>query len=210
MRHLRYVPLLAFIIAMGAESIAWTGQRANTRDFREQRSIIKDPSILLEKTDSLNSLAFDLPLASDQILSILAARVLVGLINSQLPTILANHSQSDNTTAGYPTIRNDTRHDISSIRTNIRSPGVTYPMKLLSEANLGITTTITTDGAKATENAPSSFSPHRTPREMEAMVGHVLMALRTLGAAMLLMVIALDSRFGRTLINALLNYIPIV
>ncbi|GMG10831.1 unnamed protein product [Aspergillus oryzae] len=149
------------------------------------RSIIKDPSILLEKTDSLNSLAFDLPLASDQILSILAAKVLVGLINSQLPTILANHSQSDNTTVGYPTIRNDTTHDISSTRTNIGSPGVTYPMKLLSEANLGITTT-TTDGAKATENAPSSFSPHRTPREMEAMVGHVLMALRTLGAAMLL------------------------
>lgn len=37
MRHLWYVPLLAFIIAMGAESIAWTGQRANTRSFREQR-----------------------------------------------------------------------------------------------------------------------------------------------------------------------------
>ncbi|KAB8271097.1 hypothetical protein BDV30DRAFT_240875 [Aspergillus minisclerotigenes] len=186
MRHLRYVPLLAFIIAMGAESIAWTGQRANSRDLREQRSIIKDPSILLENTDSLNSLAFDLPLASDQMLSILAARVLVGLINSQLPTILANYSQSDNTTAGYPTIRNDTRNDISSTRMNMGSPGVTDPMKLLSEANLGITTTITTDGAQATENAPTSFTPDRTPQGTEAMVGHVLIVLRTLGAAMLL------------------------
>ncbi|KAE8331468.1 hypothetical protein BDV39DRAFT_189850 [Aspergillus sergii] len=184
MRHLQYVSLLAFIVAMGAESIAWTGQRANTRDLREQR--IKDPSILLENTDPLNSLAFGLPLASDQILSILAARVLVGLINSQLPTILANHSQSDNTTAGYRTIRNDTRNDISRTRMNMGSPGVTYPMKLLSEANLGITTTITTDGPKATENVPSSFSPDRTPQDTEAMVGHVLMALRTLGAAMLL------------------------
>ncbi|KAE8347535.1 hypothetical protein BDV24DRAFT_157825 [Aspergillus arachidicola] len=186
MRHLRYIPLLAFIIAMGTESIAWTGQRANTRDLREQRPRIKDPSILLENTDSANSLAFGLPLASDQILSILAARVLVGLINSQLPTILANPSQSDNTTAGYPTIRNDTRNDISSTRMNMGSPGGTYPMKLLSEANLGITTTITIDSAKAIENAPSSFSPDRTPQETEAMVGHVLMALRTLGAAMLL------------------------
>lgn len=134
---------------------------------------------------SSNNLAFDLPLAPDQIFSILAARALVGLVNSQLPTMLANFSLNDNATTGHPAIHNDTMNDLSSIRLYTGLAGVTYPTEVLSEGSFGITRAINTDDAKA-ENAPSSFSTDTTPQGIEAMVGSLLMTLRTLGAAMLL------------------------
>ncbi|KAE8366468.1 hypothetical protein BDV27DRAFT_155958 [Aspergillus caelatus] len=185
MRHLRYVLLLAFSIVMGTESIAWRGQAANIRDLRDQRSITNNPRILLENAAPSNSLAFDVPLASDQILSILAARALVGLINSQLPTILANHSQNDNATTGDPATRNDTMSNLPNIQLYRGLPGVTYPTGLLLEGSLGITSAVSTDGIKG-ENAPNSFSTDTMPQEIEAMVDRLLMTLRTLGAAMLL------------------------
>ncbi|KAE8133601.1 hypothetical protein BDV38DRAFT_286641 [Aspergillus pseudotamarii] len=209
MRHLQYIPLLACSIVMGTESIAWRGQAANIRDLRDQRSITNNPSILLENGASSNNLAIDVPLASDQILSIIAARVLVGLINSQLPTILANHSQNNNAITGYPATPNNTMGDLSNIQLHTGLPGDTFPTGLLLEGSLGITSAISTDGAKA-ENAPTSFSTDRMPQGIEAIVDRLLMALRTLGAAMLLMVIALDSRFGRGLINASINGISVV
>ncbi|KNG89212.1 hypothetical protein ANOM_002158 [Aspergillus nomiae NRRL 13137] len=186
MRHLRYVPLLATSIAMGTEVIALRGPPANIRGLREQRSTMNHPSIIFEGTASPNSLAFHPPLASDQIRSILVARALVGLLNSPLSSILAKHSQSASIATESSISHNKTTHGSSNMELYLGSPGVAYPTGLLSEGSQRITSTITANGAEATDNAYSSMSTDMTPQGTEAMLGRLLTALRTLGALMLM------------------------
>ena len=205
MRHLRYVPLLATSIAMGTEGIALRGPPANIRGLREQRwvswpfakvtivakiltprSTMNHPSIIFERTASPNSLAFHPPLASDQIRSILVARALVGLLNSPLSSILAKHSQNASIATGSSISHNKTTHGSSNMESYLGSPGVAYPTGLLSEGSHRITSTITANGAEATDNACSSISMGMAPQGTEVMLGRLLRTLKTLGALMFL------------------------